>query len=297
MKISIRKKFIFGIVFFFVIIVALLTLSTYHISRLANKTGTMFKDNHLSIIYARDMGEGFSAINQEIVNGLLTNKNPDNTLINKTLITVNKSLQLEKSNITEPGEDKLAQNIEYRFGKYRDLINLFLRSPKDKDNIINLQNEYTNLKQQILLLSQMNENAIEYKTNDAKISAKNAKLQIEVFGTFCFLIALSFTFNFTSYFNERFSQLYNGIKEIVASNYGQRLHFDGKDEFYEISLVFNEMAEKLVENNQNIISNFKEDIEYKNRLIQVQELKRTLERMKMLEEQATELIANLENQK
>jgi len=75
------------------------------------------------------------------------------------------------------------------------------------------------------------------------------------------------------------------------------LHFDGKDEFYEISLVFNEMAEKLVENNQNIISNFKEDIEYKNRLIQVQELKRTLERMKMLEEQATELIANLENQK
>ncbi len=71
-------------------------------------------------------------------------------------------------------------------------------------------------------------------------------------GTLCFLIAYGFTFIFSSYFNERFFQLYNGIKEIVSSNYNQRLYFDGNDEFYEISLIFNEMAEKLKKNKQKM---------------------------------------------
>ena len=30
---------------------------------------------------------------------------------------------------------------------------------------------------------------------------------------------------------------------MVSSNYGQRLYLEGNDELYEISLVFNEMAE------------------------------------------------------
>ena len=77
-----------------------------------------------------------------------------------------------------------------------------------------------------------------------------------ILGTLCFLIALSFTYSFASYFNERFFQLHNGIKEIVSSNYGQRLHFDGKDEFYEIALVFNEMAEKLNENKTKYTINY-----------------------------------------
>ena len=59
-----------------------------------------------------------------------------------------------------------------------------------------------------------------------------------ILGSLCFLIAFSFIYSFAAYFNERFSQLYNGIKEIVSNNFGQRLYFEGTDEFYEISLVF-----------------------------------------------------------
>lgn len=297
MKRSIRKKFIYGILFFLVIVVALLSLSAYHLNRLTNKTEAIFSENHVSVIYARNMAEGLSGINQKIVNCFLTNSHPDNTNINKLLNSVNKSIQLEKTNITEPGEDKLAFAIESEFNKYRDLITAFMKMPKSGDNIINLQKEYGNLNHKILLLSQMNEKAIELKTNAAKVAAKNATLQMEIFGTLCFLITLSFTFSFTSYFNERFTQLYNGIKEIASSNYDHRLYFERKDEFYEISLVFNEMAEKLVQNKQNIIPKLNEVSEYDTRLNQVQELRLMVERMKMLEEQAAGLISNLENKK
>ena len=73
-----------------------------------------------------------------------------------------------------------------------------------------------------------------------------------ILASLCFLIGMSFTFSFASYFNQRFFQLYNGIKEIVSSNFDQRLYFEGNDEFYEISLVFNEMADKLKKNKQKM---------------------------------------------
>jgi len=297
MKRSIRKKFIYGIFFFLFIIVALLSLSAYNLTKLTNKTEAMFSENQLSVIYARDMAKGLSDINQKIVNCFLANSLPDHTNIDKILNSVNKSIQLEKTNITEPGEDKLALTIESEFNKYRDLVTVFMKTPKSGESVVNLQKEYANFNQKILLLSQMNEKAIEFKTKDARVTGENAKLQMEIFGTLCFLITFSFTFSFTSYFNERFTQLYNGIKEIVSSNYDHRLYFERKDEFYEISLVFNEMAEKLVKNKQNIIPKLNEVSEYDTRFNQVQELKLMLERMKMLEEQAAGLISNLEIKK
>jgi len=297
MKISIRTKFTIGIVFFFVIIAVLSIFSAYYLNRLSKKTSAILKENHLSVVYARDMSEDIMNINQEITSCYLTNTKPNNTVIKKDLNLFDKSLQLEKNNITEPGEDKLASGIETGFNEYRDSVVKILKSPKSVDKVLYLQKEFGNIYQQLVLLSQINGKAIELKTDDAKVSAKNAWKQMTFLGTICFLIALSFTYNFASYFNQRFFQLYNGIKEINHSNYGQRLHFEGKDEFYEISLVFNEMAEKLHENKQKMSLTLQVDSEKDHSFYDVQELKRILDRIKSIEEQAIELISRLENKK
>ena len=141
----------------------------------------------------------------------------------------------------------------------------------------------------------MNEQAIILKANDVKKSAEKGLTQVTILGTICFIIALSFTFNFASYFNERFSKLYNGIKEIGSSNYGQRLYFEGEDEFYDISLVFNEMAKNLKENTQKSTRNLSEDSEREISLSQIQEIKRILDQMQGIRERAIDLIAKLEN--
>jgi nitrate/nitrite-specific signal transduction histidine kinase len=141
----------------------------------------------------------------------------------------------------------------------------------------------------------MNEQAIVLKANDTKKSAENGLTQVTILGTICFIITLSFTFNFASYFNERFTKLYNGIKEIGSKNYDERVYFEGEDEFYDISLVFNEMAKSLKENSQPKAVNFEEDFKREINTNQILELKRTLEQMQDIEEQATNLIAKLEN--
>lgn len=297
MKTSIRTRFTVGVVFFLVIILLLSILSVIYLNMLSRKTSTILIENHYSVIYARNMAEDLTNINQELLNCSLTNKQPDSSFITKQLNNFDKSLQLEKNNITEPGEDKLAADIGNGFIRYRASVQKILKSAKETADIVYLQNNFGSLYQQLMLLSRMNEKAIEVKTNDTKVSAKNASIQMTIVGTLCFLIAFAFTFSFSSYFSERFFQLYNGIKELSSNNYGQRLHFEGNDEFYEISLVFNQMAEKLSEPNSQKTNVIDEEQEEERNFEDIRDLKMILINIKAIEKQAVDLISKLENKK
>lgn len=295
MKLSIRTKFALGMGFMFVIILVLMGFSAFYMNKLSNKTGAILKENFVSVVYAREMSDGLENISQEITTGFLTNRNLDSNLIQRELDAFDKSLQLEKGNITEPGEEELVAEIEKGFVAYRDSIVKFKGIIPSVDRMIYFQKKLKVLSQQIVLLSVMNGKAIELKTDDAKVSSKKAVTGMTILGSFCFLIALSFTYSFASYFNERFFQLYNGIKEIVSSNYGQRLYFDGADEFNEISVVFNQMAEKLGATHQEKYVNFLEDPDVEDDVADIDELKDVLVRIKGIEKQAEELISKVEN--
>jgi two-component system, NtrC family, sensor histidine kinase KinB len=294
MKHPIRTRFTLGMIFLFLIILILSVFSGYYLNKLSNKTSAILKENYLSVVYAREMSEGIMNINQEITTGYLSNRYPDSLRIAKEISLINSSLNSEKNNITEPGEDKLVYNIDADFIKYRDSALKLQRLPKSEVGILNLQNESGILYQQLSLLSRMNGKALEVKTDDAKASSKSALTQMTILATMCFLIGMSFTFSFASYFNRRFFQLYYGIKEIASSNFDERLYFDGKDEFYEISLVINEMAEKLKKNKQKLSVNLPDDQIRDITNNDIDELKKMLFRIKTMEEQAAALISKFE---
>ena len=294
MKQSIRIRFTLGMIFLFIIILVLSVFSGYFMNKLSNKTGAILKENYLSVVYAREMSDGIMNINQEITVCFLANRNSDSIKIAKELGYVEKSLQLEKNNFTEPGEDKLVSDIETGYSEYRDSVLRIIKSPKSLACMLYLQEKSGYLYQQLLLLSQMNGKALEAKTDDAKASSKEALTKMTILATLCFLIGFSFTFSFASYFSKRFNQLYNGIKEIVSSNFDQRLFFEGKDEFYEISLVFNEMAEKLKENQNKMSVTKSKDLGTDISSQDVEELEKMLFRIKSMEEQVQALISRLE---
>ena len=294
MRHSIRTRFTLGMIFLFLIILVLAVFSGYYINKLSDKTSAILKENYLSVVYAREMSEGIMNINQEITTSLLRNRNSDSLKIAKEIKFINESLLSEKNNITEPGEDKLVAGIETGYIEYRDSVLKFINSPKSVSGMLYLQNKSGELFQQLLVLSQMNGKALEVKTDDAKVSAKSALTRMTILATLCFLIGMSFTFSFASYFNQRFFQLYNGIKAMVSSNFNQRLFFEGKDEFYEISIVLNEMADKLKTNKQKMSVTLQEDSGKEINSNDVQELKKMLFQMKSMEEHAAALISRLE---
>ena len=160
--------------------------------------------------------------------------------------------------------------------------------------MIYLQSKSGILYQQLLILSEMNGKALEVKTDDAKASSKSALTKMTVLATMCFLIGMSFAFSFASYFNRRFFQLFNGIKEIGSGNFDQRLFFDGNDEFSEIAVVVNEMADRLKQNKQKMSVTLQNETWKGINPNDVEELKKMLFRIKSLEEQAAALISKFE---
>lgn len=246
MKTSIRSpRFTIGMVVFLSIILLLAISSAYYLNRLMNKTNSILKENHYSVVFARDMAEGLTNINQEIINSYLNNKSPDSSTISRDFKLFDKSLSLEQNNITEIGEDKLVSEIRMNYMEYRNSATKLEKSQDSTKEILSLQVKFTNLYQKLTLLSQMNETAIERKTNDAKVYSKKATLQMTAIGSLGFLIAYAYTFIFSSFFSERFRILYSQIKEMESTGYTQKLHLYGNDELAEIAKVFNKMAESL----------------------------------------------------
>ena len=295
MKSPIRTRFISGMIFLFLIILVLSVFSGYYLNRLSSKTSAILKENYLSVVYAREMSEGLMNINQEITTSLLTKRNSDSLRIAKELSFMNKSLQAEKNNITEPGEDQLVSGIETGYFEFRDSVNKILKSPLSVAGILYIQYKSGLLYQQLSLLSQMNGKALEVKTDDAKASSNSAVTKMTILATLCFLIGMSFTISFASYFNRRFFELYYEIKEIVSSNLDEHLFSDGKDEFDEISLVINEMSEKLKKNKQKMSVTLQRDLEKDINSADVQDLKKMLFNIKCMEEQAKVLLSKIEN--
>jgi methyl-accepting chemotaxis protein len=137
----------------------------------------------------------------------------------------------------------------------------------------------------------MNGKALEVKTDDAKASSQNALTKMTILASLCFLIGMSFSFSFATYFNRRFFQLYNGLKEVVSSNFDQHLYFDGNDEFYEISLVINEMADKLKKDKQKMSVTLQQESLKGLNPNDIEELEKMVFRIKVMEEQAAALLA------
>jgi two-component system, NtrC family, sensor histidine kinase KinB len=294
MKLSIRTKFTLGMIFLFIIILVLSVFSGFYINRLSNKTSAILKENFISVVYAREMSEDITYINNEVFDCFLTHTVPDTVRISGDLTSFEKSLKEEKNNFTEPGEDKLVSAIESDFTDYKSVVKNSFDTPYTSEKILSMQHISAGLLQQLVLLSEMNGKALEVKTDDAKAFSQSALTRMTILATLCFLIGMSFTFSFASYFNRRFFVLYNGIKELISGNYNKRLLLDGNDEFYELSLVFNEMVDKLNMNKKKLSVTLLEDNEKEVNPDDIRELKSMLFRIKTMEEQASSLISRLE---
>ncbi|MBP1667392.1 MAG: sensor histidine kinase, partial [Bacteroidetes bacterium] len=175
-----------------------------------------------------------------------------------------------------------------------DLVAEYTRLPDQVKKVLDLQEVSDTLYQKLMLLAKMNEKAIEGKTDDAKVSAKKATIQMTFIGTLCFLVAYGFTFMFASYFNQRFYRMYDGIKAMVSGNYRSRLYPDGNDELTEISLAFNEMAEKIITNEQKMsVTLHKENVKDKGS-DDIDDLKKMLSQIKIMEEKVEAMLFRLE---
>ena len=96
--------------------------------------------------------------------------------------------------------------------------------------------------------------AMELKNERANETANTAIFIILFINSFCLIIVILFLLIFPGYITKPITELNTGIKEIANKNYGKRLIFPFKNEFWDLAEEFNQMAAKLYvyENNNQV---------------------------------------------
>ncbi len=103
--------------------------------------------------------------------------------------------------------------------------------------------------------------AIQRKSEVAKVTADKAEFWIAITGTMCFLIAFTLLINLPSSIANPIKELTQSIQQIASKNYSERVHFESHSEFGQLAKSFNTMAQKLQEyNNSNLAKLMKESL-------------------------------------
>ncbi len=219
MALKLKSKIALGGIFLFALLLLVGIMSFYYFNRITTESKDIIKDNYETLNYSRDM---LRAIDELALGDSMA-----------ALTLFENNLQLQESNITEPGEKEMTNSLRKNFET--------LRKGFSSDSLKKV------LRKDIYQIMNVNLQAIDKKNKEATISADSAKGIITLILTACILLGITFLFNFPSLVATPIAKLTEGIKAIAAKNYGERIHLNRKDEFGELVNAFNSMAEKLDE--------------------------------------------------
>jgi len=214
----IKTKVALGVVFLFLVIIAIAAMGLYYLEALSKDSKNILKDNYETLQYTKRIVENCDSLYSDSA---------------RALRAIEANLQLQEQNVTETGEREITHALRVAFEKFRN-------TGINKASVVDIR-------QLALSLQELNMQAIIRKNELTQIKARKASTYLIIVGTLCTLAAFTFIINFPGYVANPIVLLTNSIKSIADKNYEERLHFDRKDEFEELAQAFNQMAEKLDE--------------------------------------------------
>ena len=219
---KIKTKLAIAMGFLFLLISLLSALAIWQVNKLAQDTKSILAANYVSLDYARNM---YKLIESE-------------PLTHQDIKRFKEYLYLQKSNITEIGEKELTDDLSEHFNQ---LLGDTLNTPHIQENIrADLNN-----------IMKLNMEAIQRKSNTARLTADSSIIWISLTGAFCLILGLTLMVNLPGYIANPIKNLTESIRQIAAKNYAQRVYFRSHDEFAILAKSFNTMAEKLQEYNDS----------------------------------------------
>ncbi|NIG52574.1 ATP-binding protein [Chitinophaga sp. Cy-1792] len=216
-KVRLKTKITLGVLFLYIMLLVVSVLGYYYLSRLNEKAKIILKDNYESLEYAKNM---LVALEE-----LPTNKA-------HSVQEFEKNLEKQQINVTERGEKDATAKVAALFAHIQ---NDSTYSPADVAGI----------KANIYTIMDLNMNAIVGKNETVKMAADRALWYIAIISCVCFLVGLTFVYNFPGYIANPIHELTEGIKSIANKQYSKRLHFSSNDEFGDLANAFNTMAQRL----------------------------------------------------
>ncbi|RPD38554.1 ATP-binding protein [Chitinophaga barathri] len=215
-RLRLKSKITIGVLFLFIMLLLVSVLGYYYIDRVNRVSRAILEDNYESVEYTRNMLRAMDTW------GLVPFTSEQEFEAN---------LKKQEVNITEPGEGIPTQSVRKRYELLRK---------GDSSQI-------PAIKKDLYTVMEVNMKAIVNKNEAAMDTADKALLYIAIISGICFLLGITFVYNFPGYIANPIRELTEGIRGIAEKKYEQRLYFKSDDEFGELAAAFNTMAQKLDE--------------------------------------------------
>lgn len=215
---TIKRKLSLGLGVLFTVIVVLGSLGTYYLHRLSNESKAIIQANYESLVYAKNMRKALDEMGIDRASSLLA---------------FEKNLKAQEGNVTETQEREITTEIS---NEYKNLRIDSLRS-----------DQAMLLHQKLQQLMDVNLQAILRKNTLAQKTFETAILYMSLIASITILLSFSFVVNFPGYIADPIRILAESIREVANKNYSQRIFIRSEDEFGELALAFNTMAQKLDE--------------------------------------------------
>lgn len=212
-----KTKITLGVLFLYFMLLLVSVLGYYYLTNLNVKARTILEDNYESLEYNKNMLASLDALSLDHASALQRFEH---------------NLQQQERNITEAGEGPATEQVRKAFERL-------------KQDTANPAKHMQAIRQSIYVIMDLNMQAIVGKNERVKKTANKALLYIAIISGVCFLLGLTFVYNFPGYVANPIRELTAGIKGIAEKKYSQRLHFKSEDEFGELALAFNTMAQRL----------------------------------------------------
>jgi len=212
-----KTKITLGVLFLYFMLLLVSVLGYYYLTNLNIKARTILEDNYESLEYNKNMLASLDALSLDRSSALQRFEH---------------NLRQQERNITEAGEGAATEQVRRAYERL-------------KQDTANPAKHLQAIRQSIYVIMDLNMQAIVGKNERVKKTANSALLYIAIISGVCFLLGLTFVYNFPGYVANPIRELTAGIKGIAEKKYSQRLHFKSEDEFGELALAFNTMAQRL----------------------------------------------------
>jgi len=218
---SLRTKLTVGLGFLFLIIFALSFYSSYDIEQLSRDAERILRDNYDSLSYCKNMLIALEDMRTTVSSRIIA---PDGNGLSSSSLRIfetsqsgfESNLKAEKNNITEIHEGDYVAELTRNYGLF---LNLCMQINKSGGNTALYFNDflpaYSNTRQTIININDVNMQAIERKNLATKHNADNMISTFAAVGAIFIILALLYFWYFPFYVSNTISFLAKRMKELL----------------------------------------------------------------------------------
>lgn len=225
---TIKRKLVVLLSVLFLVIVASIVLSGYYVNKLVENSREIVKDNYKSLLYTTHMNESLDSILMNL------EKEVD---YKKSYASLNGIFALQNNNATEPGEATLNDDLFHFI--------VALDDNRQKDSLSSAKKDVFKAKNVLTLIFDLNAKSVEKRNENTGTAADEAILYSTVFFIVAMLVTLVYIFQIPKYLIKPIQEITKRIQAISNRNYDVSVDENRFDEFKEMAIAFNSMAQRL----------------------------------------------------